>query len=115
CALGHETIAVICKTAAQSRAAHAAIEKRQAVQLITKHSATFAKGTLIIPAYLAKGVEFDAVIIYDASDRTYGDPDDRKLFYTACTRAMHALHIHSLGNPNAFLRGADPATYEGRI
>lgn len=108
---GHDTIAVICKTAAESGRAHEALRRHMPVELITKRTATFAKGTLVIPAYLAKGVEFDAVLIYDASETNYRGDAERKLLYTACTRAMHRLHIFSCGAPSPLLRAADPGTY----
>ncbi|MNP81999.1 Helicase IV [compost metagenome] len=66
----------------------------------------------IIPAYFAKGVEFDAVFIYDGSNEKYTREAERKLFYTACTRAMHLLHIFSLGLPSRFISEADQSTYE---
>lgn len=108
---GHGTIAVICKTAMESDKAHEALRRHMPVELITKRSATFGKGTLVIPAYLAKGVEFDAVLIYDASERNYRGDAERKLLYTACTRAMHHLDIFSLGPPSPLVRAADPGTY----
>lgn len=60
---------------------------------------------------MAKGVEFDAVLIYDASAGQYSRESERKLFYTACTRAMHLLYIYSLGEPSPFVTGQDAALY----
>ncbi|WP_019638146.1 RNA polymerase recycling motor HelD [Paenibacillus fonticola] len=108
---GYETIAVICKTAGQSEQVYAALSSDIPVKLIKKTTLSFEKGIHIIPAYLAKGVEFDAVLIYDGSDRNYTREAERKLFYTACTRAMHLLHIYSAGAPSRFIIGTDPSTY----
>ena len=36
-----------------------------------KENTTYEKGVVVIPAYLAKGIEFDAVIIFDASHESY--------------------------------------------
>lgn len=105
-AAGYHYVAVICKTAEESADVHAKLENRLPVRLVTKETPNFQKGTLVLPAYLAKGVEFDAVIIYDGSEEKYGRENERKLFYTACTRAMHLLHIYSLGQPNRFLPAA---------
>ncbi|KWX74002.1 RNA polymerase recycling motor HelD [Paenibacillus jilunlii] len=101
--MGYHYVAVICKTAEESARVHAELQSRLPVRLVTKDTPNFQKGTLVLPAYLAKGVEFDAVIIYDGSEAKYGRESERKLFYTACTRAMHLLHIYSLGQPNHFL------------
>ncbi|WP_349304935.1 RNA polymerase recycling motor HelD [Paenibacillus sp. Marseille-Q4541] len=100
---GHRTIAVICKTATESSEAYEELKDLINIRLIKKESATFQAGILIIPSYLAKGVEFDAVIIYDASQKTYGKECERKLFYTACTRAMHELHVCINGELNPFM------------
>lgn len=91
---GHNTIAVICKTAKESKNAFNALNAEEQVRLIEKGTLFFESGVVIIPSYLAKGIEFDAVIIYDSS--TYNQENERKLFYTGCTRAMHELHIASL-------------------
>lgn len=108
---GHKTIAVICKTAEESEAAYHVLQKSLQVRLIKKETSSFDTGILIIPSYLSKGVEFDAVIIYDASKRKYSRESERKLFYTACTRAMHELYIYSVGEMNAFLQSVSRDTY----
>ncbi|WP_121612961.1 RNA polymerase recycling motor HelD [Mesobacillus foraminis] len=106
---GHKTIAVICRTEAESRQAFESIEPGLDARLIQKGTIAYEKGVSIIPAYLAKGIEFDAVIIYDAS--AYGDEGERKLFYTACTRAMHELYLFASQSPVPLLVGADKSTY----
>ncbi|MEH7457531.1 RNA polymerase recycling motor HelD [Bacillus sp. JJ1127] len=108
---GHKTIAVICKTAEESEAAYHVLQKSLQVRLIKKETSSFDTGILIIPSYLSKGVEFDAVIIYDASKKKYSRESERKLFYTACTRAMHELYIYSVGEMNAFLQSVSRDTY----
>jgi DNA helicase IV len=109
---GYESIAIICKTAGESAEAFEALNERIPLHLITKHTPSFEKGTVVIPAYLAKGVEFDAVILYDGSQDKYGREQERKLFYTVCTRAMHLLHIYTLGEPSPFITAVHPETYQ---
>lgn len=111
---GFATIAVITKTAAESRAAYKRLEALgcPALKLITKQTPVFEKGTLVLPAYLAKGVEFDAALIYDASEASYGRESERKLFYTACTRAMHRLLLYAEGEWSPFIRPLDPSLYD---
>lgn len=94
---GHETIAVICKTAEESSQVYEALQPHLSLELMTQETAAFQKGVLVLPTYLAKGIEFDAVIIFNASEAEYGDESLRRLFYTACTRAMHELHLVSHG------------------
>ncbi|UQZ83778.1 Helicase IV [Paenibacillus konkukensis] len=109
---GYESVAIICKTAGESAAAYEALRERLPLQLVTKNTPEFVKGMLVLPAYLAKGVEFDAVIIYDGSQEQYHRESERKLFYTACTRAMHLLHIYALGEPSPFVTAQAADTFE---
>ncbi|OEC79365.1 MULTISPECIES: RNA polymerase recycling motor HelD [Bacillus] len=109
---GHETIAVICKTAQQSRQAHAQMSEYTDIRLIHKENQTFQKGVCIIPVYLAKGIEFDAVLVYDASEEQYRTEHDRRLLYTACTRAMHGLTVSSIGEPSPFVSAVPPHLYK---
>lgn len=76
------------------------------------NSAEYEQGIVVIPAYLAKGIEFDAVIIYNASKDVYSDESVRRLFYTACTRAMHELQLYSVGEVSPFILGADSESFE---
>lgn len=101
----YQTIAVVCKTAEESKRMHTALQTHlPKLRLIEKETVTFEKGIIVIPAYLAKGVEFDAVIISNASNDCYERESERKLFYTACTRAMHELHLFHTNGLTAFIR-----------
>jgi DNA helicase-2/ATP-dependent DNA helicase PcrA len=106
---GHKTIAVICKTAKESKEAFNGLIEFLPLRLIEKGTVSFEPGVVVIPSYLAKGIEFDAVVIYDSSQ--YSEESERKLFYTACTRAMHELVVASLGQKSPFLSEVPPAKY----
>lgn len=102
---GYQSLAVICKTADESKWMHSAMQMHlPKLRLVEKETVTFEKGMIVIPSYLAKGVEFDAVIISNASNDCYGRERERKLFYTACTRAMHELHLFHTHELTAFIR-----------
>ncbi|QDX94424.1 helicase [Brevibacillus laterosporus] len=109
---GHRTIAVICKTMQESKEAYELLRTELPIRLVEQDTASFDPGLLVVPASLSKGVEFDAVIIYNASTKQYGKESDRKLLYTACTRAMHELHIYSLQDISPFITAVSPDTYE---
>ncbi|MFU1796017.1 RNA polymerase recycling motor HelD [Paenibacillus azoreducens] len=111
---GFVSIGVITKTAAESKEAYDLLTSLgcQGLKLVTKKTPTFEKGVLVIPVYLAKGVEFDAVLIYDASSQTYQRESERKLFYTACTRAMHRLLLYATGEWTPFIQALDTSLYE---
>ena len=108
---GHQTIAIICKTEEETRNVHTKLVKDLNAQLMNKTTYSYNKGVLVLPSYLSKGIEFDAVIIYDASKETYNRELERKLFYTACTRAMHELHLLSKGELSPFFKTISPDLY----
>jgi DNA helicase-2/ATP-dependent DNA helicase PcrA len=90
-----QTIAVIART--DEHCLRLAGELKQAgheVHLIAEGQTRYGGGVSVVPVYLAKGLEFDAVIIADADDEHYtADPQDAKLLYVACTRALHRLTL----------------------
>ncbi|NRD80380.1 UvrD-helicase domain-containing protein [Bacillus sp. BRMEA1] len=106
---GHRTIAVICKTAEESKEAFELLKSTLPVFLIEKATLSYEKGILVIPSYLAKGIEFDAVILYDCSK--YQHESERKLFYTACTRAMHELQLFAIDGISPLMNGVPNETY----
>ncbi|WP_078553666.1 RNA polymerase recycling motor HelD [Bacillus alkalicellulosilyticus] len=109
---GQETIAVICKTEVECEQAYEHLQEQIDVTKVTKHSGGYESGTLIIPSYLAKGVEFDAVIIYNASAQAYHLESERKLFYTACTRAMHSLTLFYKNEVTPYLKEISEDTFD---
>ncbi|WP_456287428.1 UvrD-helicase domain-containing protein [Paenibacillus sp. AK002] len=111
---GIDSIAIITKTAAESRQALESLQLQgcEALQLITKETVTYQNGVMVIPVYLAKGIEFDAVLVYDASSEAYGRENERKLLYTACTRAMHRLHLYATGEWSPFVQAVPERLYE---
>jgi DNA helicase-2/ATP-dependent DNA helicase PcrA len=62
---------------------------------ITGQSSQYEGGLSIMPGYLAKGLEFDAVIICDASEDCYSPAKavDMHILYVAMTRPLHRLDI----------------------
>ncbi|MGP7819475.1 RNA polymerase recycling motor HelD [Niallia sp. 01092] len=114
---GYETIAVICKTQKESNTLYKVIKKQMDVRLIEKGTIAYEKGISVIPAYLAKGIEFDGVIIYNSS--VYHNELEKELFYTACTRAMHELILFTEKDRlNPFIKRIHNNTYlfeRGRI
>lgn len=103
---GHQSIAVICQSAEEGLRAYESLSEIEGLTFIKSGTAEYEQGAVVIPSYLSKGIEFDAVIIYNASRQVYGDESVRRLFYTACTRAMHVLQLYSVGEPSPFLEGA---------
>ncbi|MDJ0365587.1 AAA family ATPase [Hymenobacter sp. H14-R3] len=101
---GQHALGIICKTQRQAAALHRALQAPGA-QLLTAESSTFKEGVLITTAYLAKGLEFDEVIVPFADAATYNTVVDRGLLYVACTRAMHQLTLTHVGALTPFVAG----------
>jgi len=101
---GASSVAILCKTERETERAHGLLlpllPELQRIHKLTQH---YEAGVMILPAYLAKGLEFDAVILYDAGRSVYANGRERKLFYTACTRAQHHLDVCYLGEMTPFL------------
>ena len=73
----YKTIALICK------------DEDEAEEL-----KDLAEDITVLPLALTKGLEFDAVVLYNPSRNRYADSDrDAKLLYVAVTRALHELHL----------------------
>lgn len=91
---GHRSIALICKTTAEAITMQQALKDNDiASQLLTENESINQEMLLVVPSHLAKGLEFDAVIVAAYDIPFYDTPIDRKLLYVALTRAMHELYL----------------------
>ncbi|MGT9658489.1 HelD family protein [Enterococcus faecalis] len=57
----------------------------------------------IVPISLSKGLEFDHVLIYDISEEKYHSERDKKILYTAISRAMQSVYLTYSGNLSKLL------------
>ncbi|RKJ48532.1 helicase [bacterium 1XD42-8] len=90
---GFQSIGLICKTENNSIQLLKKIKHKLNIQLIQNDSVSDLQGVFIIPVYMSKGLEFDAVLVCDADRQNYHNEDDKKLLYVACTRALHRLNF----------------------
>lgn len=110
---GCNSIAVVCKTASEASMLHSRIVRAvPGIRLVMPRDTKFAGGVVVLPIYMAKGLEFDGVVVCDASARNYDDPSLRRALYTACTRAMHQLVIVCSGEPSPLLPLDRPELFE---
>lgn len=92
--LDGESTAIITKNLNQAKELYKKIKTTNLkVTLIENENQRLATGNIIIPSYLAKGLEFDAVIVWNADDNNYSEDSDRLLLYTVASRAMHKLTV----------------------
>lgn len=78
----------------------------QRVSQLTAHDLSLKTGIIILPIYLDKGLEFDAVILPDISQAHFGPAQTGQL-YTMMTRAMHELVMLSLGSATTLITASD--------
>ena len=95
---GYNTIAIISKTEEMSRTINKELKKIGLDIPNVEETDDLTDGKFkicTISNYLSKGLEFDAVIINDASEEIYSSNNDldMKLLYVAITRALHELTI----------------------
>ncbi|MCM0649897.1 AAA family ATPase [Clostridium swellfunianum] len=102
---GFKSMALICKTLNECEQLKILLKGLDVkIKLITGKEKDYSGGIVIVPAYLVKGLEFDVVIIANASKEMFSTEElDVKLLYVAMTRPLHRLHIYSCGEPSLLL------------
>lgn len=84
---GHENIAVIFKGKKELNKFSHLIKEKISIQNLDNEDMIYKGGKVLIPAYLAKGLEFDGVIIVENKEI------QPLVKYIMCTRALHRLSI----------------------
>ena len=64
------------------------------LELLSSNSYNFKRDLVIVPSYVAKGLEFDSVIVYTKPNNRYKE-NEKYLFYVACSRAQHQLIVYN--------------------
>jgi DNA helicase II / ATP-dependent DNA helicase PcrA len=100
---GFGSIGLICKNEKDASILYQRLNRRMELRFIHHDSVADLKGTLVLPIYMAKGLEFDAVLICDADHMHYHTEDDKRLLYIASTRALHRLNLFYSGEISPLL------------
>ena len=87
-------VAIITKTDDEANYIYEKIKDDIDVSLLNYNSVRFSKDIVVIPVYVAKGLEFESVIVYTKEDNKYTN-EEKYLNYVACTRAQHELIIYN--------------------
>lgn len=92
---GYKSIAIIGKDMAECENLEKKLRAiRKDIKLIRGKDSEYNSGISIVPSYLAKGLEFDCVLLSDVSKEKYGNNSlDIKLLYVSITRAMSKLDV----------------------
>ena len=102
-AKGFETIAIICKSQKEVNHVYSKLSRKLDIHQLSPDEEGYQKGIHIMPIYMAKGLEYDAVIVYEVNEHHYNEPEDKQLLYIACTRALHRLSLCHTGEVTHFL------------
>lgn len=85
---GLESIAIITKDSHKLKHISKLLKEKMKILTFDRDDIVYTGGRVILPAYYAKGLEFDGVIILDKFDNTKD-----LVKYIMCTRALHRLSI----------------------
>lgn len=95
----YETIAVICCDREETAEVTGYLAKSISLVNTELETTEFGSGVMVLPVEYTKGLEFDAVLIYNPSSENYPAKDQYvKLLYVAATRALHELMVVHQGN-----------------
>lgn len=91
----NKSIAIITKNDTEASLVYEQLKDDiERISLLNTNTEKFNRDMVITPSYTAKGLEFDAVIIYTTTDNLY-KKSERYLYYVACTRCQHELIIYN--------------------
>ena len=91
---GYKSLGFICKTEQQARKMADMLKSyANDISFLSSQSSAFVQGIVITSAHMAKGLEFDEVIIPQTDERNYRSEIDKSMLYVAVTRAMHRLTL----------------------
>jgi DNA helicase II / ATP-dependent DNA helicase PcrA len=100
------SVAVVCHAPDVARGFHRLLADLPEARLALDGAFTFRPGVDVTDVGSVKGLEFDYVVVPDASVRNYPDDDDaRRRLHVAVTRAAHQLWIACPGTPSPLVRG----------
>jgi DNA helicase-2/ATP-dependent DNA helicase PcrA len=105
----HASVAVLAPSVGLGDLYHRGLEVSEVPRLrrVSEQDFAFAPGIEVTEVEQAKGLEFDYVVIVEASSTSYPDaPASRRRLHVGMTRAIHQLWLTSVGTPALMLREA---------
>lgn len=81
-------------------------ELQKRATLLVSGCQAFTNGIVVTTSHMAKGLEFDEVVIPNVTKANYNDEMDKSLLYIACTRAMHRLKMIFCEEHTEFINNA---------
>lgn len=90
----YKSVAIITRDSKTAVKVFEQLENVIPISILNSNTEEFNKELVVLPAYLAKGLEFDSVIVYSDKESKYLK-NEKNLLYVACTRAQHELIVYS--------------------
>ncbi|CAI2567212.1 DNA helicase IV [Apilactobacillus kunkeei] len=109
------TVAIVTKNLNEAKQLHQHTYNQLNPTLLADTDRSLPKGVVIMPIYLAKGLEFDSVIAWNVSKDNYPNDDYVGTLYTIATRAMHHLTLISNGTVSPIIANANLPINEVKI
>ncbi|KOY78373.1 putative helicase IV [Apilactobacillus kunkeei] len=109
------TVAIVTKNLNEAKKLHQHTYNQLNPTLLADTDRSLPKGVVIMPIYLAKGLEFDSVIAWNVSKDNYPNDDYVGTLYTIATRAMHHLTLISNGTVSPIIANANLPINEVKI
>ncbi|QIL45772.1 AAA family ATPase [Vagococcus coleopterorum] len=95
---------ILTKDSQEARELYKVLGEPQQVSLIADSSKLdLSHQQFVMPVHLAKGLEFDSVIVHNVSQKRFKTQHDLNLLYTASSRAMHELYLPYIENVSEFI------------
>lgn len=88
----YDNVAVLCDDERGAFEVYKELSKYDNVTYLTNQSTVYNGGVVVLPKFLAKGMEFDAVFVINESD-PMKNMISRHAYYISCTRALHELYV----------------------
>lgn len=107
-----DRVAIITRNQKEALALYQHLKRDFNPTLLDDSSRSLPLGVIILPIYLAKGLEFDNVIAFGISEKNYSDQRAIGILYTICSRAMHQLTIITCGQLPTLLQAVNPRLYQ---
>lgn len=104
--LGYDSVAILCKTLAEAREVYQYLKENPKVTLFSESEEVYKAGVIVTTSFIAKGLEFDCVIVPQVNSYNYCHESHRQSLYVSCTRALHQLKLYYSGEISPFLYNA---------
>ncbi len=105
------SVAVVARGPQVARSLHRLLADMPEARLVLDGEFSFRPGVDLTDVESVKGLEFDYVVVPDASAATYPATDEsRRRLHVAVTRASHQLWLASVGTPSPLVASVAPVS-----